>query len=113
MDAPTLRALLSALEGSARRDRDGARLPPLPPRPGQRGRFFPARGAYLWSRNCNWWTVRRLGEAGLASDPTGVVVAPQVPGRLRGFRPVATRDKSSSPSVSVALHTRRMFGLSR
>jgi hypothetical protein len=113
VDAPTLRALLSALEGSARRDRDGARLPPLPPRPGQRGRFFPARGAYLWSRNCNWWTVRRLGEAGLASDPTGVVVAPQVPGRLRGFRPVATRDKSSSPSVSVALHTRRMFGLSR
>ena len=113
VDAPTLRALLSALEGSARRDRDGARLPPLPHRPGQRGRFFPARGAYLWSRNCNWWTVRRLGEAGLASDPTGVVVAPQVPGRLRGFRPVATRDKSSSPSVSVALHTRRMFGLSR
>ena len=113
VDAPTLRALLSALEGSARRYRDGARLPPLPPRPGQRGRFFPARGAYLWSRNCNWWTVRRLGEAGLDSDPTGVVVAPQVPGRLRGFRPVATRDKSSSPSVSVALHTRRMFGLSR
>lgn len=112
VDAPTLRALLSSLERSARRDRDGKRLPPLPPRPGQRGRFFPAHAAYLWSRNCNWWTVQRLREAGLASAPTGVVVAAQVPGRLRGFRPVATLDKSSSPTVSVALHTRRSVGLS-
>lgn len=112
VDAPTLGALLSALERSARRDRDGERLPPLPPRPGQRGRFFPAHAAYLWSRNCNWWTVQRLREAGLASAPTGVVVAAQVPGRLRGFQPVATRDKSSSPTVSVALHTHRIAGLS-
>ncbi len=111
VEAITLRALLSALERSARRDRDGERLAPLPPRPGQRGRFFPAHAAYLWSRNCNWWTVQRLREAGLASAPTGVVVAAQVPGRLRGFRPVA-QDKSSSPTVSVALHTRRMVGLS-
>jgi len=112
VEGPTLRALLSGLERSVRRDRDGGRLPPLPPRPGQRGRFFPAHAAYLWSRNCNWWTVQRLREAGLASAPTGVVVAAQVPGRLRGFRPVATRDKSSSPTVSVALHTRRSVGLS-
>ncbi|MCP9838533.1 DUF2459 domain-containing protein [Cyanobium sp. N.Huapi 1H5] len=112
VEAPTLGALLSALERSAQRDRDGERLAPLPPRPGQRGRFFPAHAAYLWSRNCNWWTVQRLREAGLASAPTGVVVAAQVPGRLRGFRPVTTRDKSSSPTVSVALHTRRSVGLS-
>jgi len=112
VEAPTLRALLSALERSVQRGGDDERLAPLPPRPGQRGRFFPAHAAYLWSRNCNWWTVQRLREAGLASEPTGVVVAGQVPGRLRGFRPVATRDKSSSPTVSVALHTRRMVGLS-
>jgi hypothetical protein len=112
VEAPTLRALLGALERSLQRGGDGERLAPLPPRPGQRGRFFPAHAAYLWSRNCNWWTVQRLREAGLASAPTGVVVAAQVPGRLRGFRPVAGQDKSSSPTVSVALHTRRMAGLS-
>ena len=110
--APTLQPLLIALERSARRDRDGERLPPLPPRPGQAGRFFPAHAAYLWRRNCNWWTVQRLREAGLASDPTGVGVAAQVPGRLRGFRAVAPQGKSSSPTVSVALHTRRIHGLS-
>ncbi len=114
VDAPTLRSLLGALERSVRRGHDGGRLPPLPRRPGQRGRFFPAHGAYLWSRNCNWWTVQRLREAGLARAPTGVVVAAQVPGRLRGFRPaVTTQSKSSSPTVSVALHTRRKLGLSR
>ncbi len=112
VEAPTLRALLGAMERSMQRGRDGERLAPLPPRPGQRGRFFPAHDAYLWSRNCNWWTVQRLREAGLAGAATGVVVAAQVPGRLRGFRPVATRDKSSSPTVSVALHTRRLVGLS-
>ena len=112
VEAPTLRALLTALERSARRDRDGERLPALPRRPGQGGRFVPAHGTYLWTRNCNGWTVGRLQEAGLATGATGVLVAAQVPGRLRGFRAVATRDKSSSPTVSVALHTRRSHGLS-
>jgi hypothetical protein len=112
VEAPTLRALLSSMELSARRDRDGARLPALPRRPGHGGRFVPAHGAYLWTRNCNGWTVGRLQEAGLATGATGVVVAAQVPGRLLGFRPVAEPDKSSSPTVSVALHTRRSHGLS-
>jgi Protein of unknown function (DUF2459) len=112
VESPTLQALLNTLERSARRDRDGARLPALPRRPGQGGRFVPAHGAYLWTRNCNGWTVGRLQEAGLATGATGVVVAAQVPGRLVGFRPVADQDKSSSPTVSVALHTRRSHGLS-
>ncbi|KAF0652637.1 hypothetical protein L107_13251 [Cyanobium sp. Copco_Reservoir_LC18] len=112
VEAPTLQALLGALERSARRDRDGGRLPALPRRPGQGGRFVPAHGTYLWTRNCNGWTVGRLQEAGLATGATGVVLASQVPGRLLGFRPVAEPDKSSSPTVSVALHTRRSHGLS-
>jgi hypothetical protein len=112
VEAPTLQALLGALERSARRDRDGGRLPALPWRPGQGGRFVPAHGTYLWTRNCNGWTVGRLQEAGLATGATGVVLASQVPGRLLGFRPVAEPDKSSSPTVSVALHTRRSHGLS-
>ena len=111
--APTVHALLTALERSARRNPAGERLPALPRQPGQGGRFVPAHGAYLWTRNCNRWTVRRLQEAGLACGPTGVVVAAQVPGRLLGFRPIANQDKSSSPTVSVALHTRRSHALSR
>ncbi len=89
VEAPTLQALLTALERSAQRTPAGERLPPLPWRPGHGGRFVLANGTYLWTRNCNWWTVQRLREAGLATDPTGVVVAAQVPGRLRGFRPLA------------------------
>lgn len=89
VEAPTLHALLTALERSARRTPAGERLPPLPWRTGHGGRFVLAHGAYLWTRNCNWWTVQRLWEAGLATDPTGVVVAAQVPGRLRGFRSIA------------------------
>jgi hypothetical protein len=112
VDAPTLHALLTSLERSLPRSPTGGRPDPLPLPAGRAARFLPAHGTYLWTRNCNWWTVQRLREAGLASEPTGVVVAGQVPGRLRGFRPVATRDKSSSPTVSVALHTRRMVGLS-
>ena len=113
VEAPTLHALLTALERSARRNPAGERLPALPRLPGQAGRFFPAHGVYLLTRNCNWWTVQRLQEAGLATGPIGVVVAAQVPGRLLGFRPIAYQDKSSSPTVSVALHTRRFHGLSR
>ncbi len=86
VDGTTLRALLTALERSLRRSPDGERLPPLPRPAGGGGRFFPAHGPYLWTRNCNWWTVQRLAEAGLASHPAAVLVSRQVPGRLLGFR---------------------------
>lgn len=85
VDAPTLRALLTELERSVQRSADGARRPPYARAAGHAGRFYPAHGAYLWSRDCNWWTVARLAGAGLAAGPAGVVVTPQVPGRLRGF----------------------------
>lgn len=82
--APTLRALVRDLERSVVRAADGSRSPSesVPP---FRGRFYPAHGAYLWTRDCNWWTVARLASVGLAGSPTGVVFTPQVPGRLRGF----------------------------
>jgi hypothetical protein len=85
VDAGTVRTLLAALERTARRDTSGARLPALAPAPGYRGHFYPAHGRYLWTRNCNWWVVARLAEAGLASAPAGVVFTTQVPARLRGF----------------------------
>jgi hypothetical protein len=88
VDASTLRALLMELERSIRRTVTGARLPPYAPT-ADRGRFYPAHGRYLWTRNCNWWTVARLAGAGLATSAAGVVVTAQVPGRLRGFTPVA------------------------
>lgn len=49
------------------------------------GRFFPASGRYLWTRDCNWWTVMRLDAAHLASGANGVL-SRQVKGHLRGFR---------------------------
>jgi len=85
VDAGTLRALLAELEGSARRGAAGARLRPYAPAAGYAGRFYSAHGAYLWVRDCNWWTVARLARIGLADGPVGVVVTPQVAGRLRGF----------------------------
>jgi hypothetical protein len=85
VDAPALRALLAELEGPAARTPDGARLSAHAPTPGYGGRFYPAHGAYLWARDCNWWVVARLAGARLAGAATGVVVTPQVPGRLRGF----------------------------
>ncbi|MEO1002892.1 MAG: DUF2459 domain-containing protein [Cyanobacteria bacterium J06638_7] len=87
VDGPTLRALLSGLERSLRRGADGRRLAPLPQRPAAGGRFFPGHGAYLWTRNCNRWTVQRLRQAGLATHPAAVLFSAQVPGRLLGFRP--------------------------
>lgn len=89
VDAPTLQALLTSLERSLLRTPDGGRRPPLPLPAGRSARFLPAHGAYLWTRNCNWWTVRRLQEAGLAAGAAGVVLTQQVPGRLLGFRPPA------------------------
>ena len=88
MDAPTLQALLTSLERSLGRGPEGSRAAPLPWPAGGSARFFPAQGTYLWNRNCNWWTVRRLGDAGLAHSAWGVLLPLQVPGRLIGFRPV-------------------------
>ena len=86
VDAVTLRALLGELERTFRHASDGRRVPPYSEHAGYAGRFFPAYGRYLWTRNCNWWTAERLRSAGLARSGTGVVFAGQVGGRLRGFR---------------------------
>ncbi len=98
VDAMTLHRLLTELERSARRNRSGARQSPFAPAPGYRGRFYPAHGAYLWTRDCNWWTVARLAEAGLAGAPAAVFITRQVPGRLRGFTRVTS---SAAPAVAL------------
>jgi uncharacterized protein DUF2459 len=85
VDADTLRALLMEIERSARHDTTGSRVSAYPPAAGYSGRFFAAHGSYLWTRNCNWWTVERLARVGLATRPTGVIITAQVPSRLRGF----------------------------
>lgn len=87
VDGPTLRRLLHDLERTVGRASDGSRQPPRRA-PGFEGAFYPAHGAYLWTRNCNWWTVARLASVDLASPPAGVVFTPQVPRRLRGFTSV-------------------------
>ena len=87
VDATTLRALLGELERTVRHAPDGSRVPPYSGHAGYAGRFFPAYGQYLWTRNCNWWTVERLRAAGLARRGAGVVFSGQVRGRLRGFSP--------------------------
>jgi hypothetical protein len=92
VDAPTLHRLLSGLESSLHRGTDGRRPQPLAPpqRPSlaSPAHFFPARGSYLWHRNCNWWIVRHLGDAGLARPALGVLLPLQVPWRLIGFEPL-------------------------
>ena len=87
VDAATLRALLSELEREFRRAADGSRVLPYSSHDGYAGRFFPAYGRYLWTRNCNWWTVERLRAAGLARSGAGVVFSGQVRARLNGFSP--------------------------
>ena len=87
VDAATLRALLSELEREFRHAPDGRRLLPYSSHEGYAGRFFPAYGRYLWTRNCNWWTVTRLRAVGLARSGAGVVFSGQVRGRLSGFDP--------------------------
>jgi hypothetical protein len=83
--ADELRLLYTALEGTLRHAANGARLPAFRPAPGYRGRFYPAHGAYLFWNDCNRWTVEQLHAAGLAESGVGVILARQVPGRLRGF----------------------------
>ena len=85
VDAATLRALLGELERTFRRAPDGSRVPPYSNHAGYAGRFFPAYGRYVWTRNCNWWTVERLRSTGLAGSGAGIVFSGQVSGRLRGF----------------------------
>lgn len=87
VDASTLRALLSELQRTFRHASDGGRVPPYSSQAGYAGRFFPAYGRYVWTRNCNWWTVERLRSVGLARSRAGVVFSGQVRGRLFGFRP--------------------------
>ena len=87
VDASTLRALLGELERTFRHASDGGRVPPYSSHAGYAGRFFPANGRYLWTRNCNWWTVERLRSAGLARSGAAVLFSGQVHGRLREFRP--------------------------
>jgi hypothetical protein len=85
--ADELRTLVLSLERSIRHAEGGERLRPASvARFG--GHFYPAHGAYLWTRNCNGWTVARLADAGLAESPAGVVFTTQVPGRLIGFSDV-------------------------
>ena len=95
VDAPTLHRLIRELERTFRRTLDGARLAAHPAAPGYGGRFYPARGRYLWTRNCNWWTVKRLAAAAMAGDDAGVILSGQVAGRLREFEP----ERFESPST--------------
>jgi hypothetical protein len=86
VDAATLRALLLTLEQSIQRRQDGTRVDAYPRTAAAfTGRFYPAHGSYLWPRDCNWWTVKRLNEVGLATGPLGVLFSGQVPGRLTAF----------------------------
>jgi|RhiMetdeSRZDD1v2_1073273.scaffolds.fasta_scaffold05549_8 uncharacterized protein DUF2459 len=91
VDPVTLHVLLVELERSIRHTAGGSRVPAYPPAAGHAGRFYPAFGPYLWTRNCNWWTVVRLAAAGLAERPDGVVFSWQVGSRLRGFSPAPAR----------------------
>jgi hypothetical protein len=91
VDAAALHRLLLDLERSFQRGPDEKRLSPYAATPGFGGRFYPAYGRYLWTRNCNWWTVMRLNAAQLAGGARGVVFSGQVKSRLSDFA-VATFD---------------------
>ena len=75
------------LERTFRHASGGGRVAPYSTHAGYAGRFFPAYGQYLWTRNCNWWTAERLRSVGLAKSGAGVVLSGQVRGGLREFRP--------------------------
>ena len=85
VSATQLRQLLEGLEGSIVRDRSGARANPYPTVSGYDGRFYPSSARFLWTRDCNRWTVERLAAAGLARGGRGVLLSKEVAGRLRGF----------------------------
>lgn len=85
VDASTIQKLLHALEHSIQRTAGGNRLASLPLVTGYGGRFYPAHGHYLWTRNCNWWTIARLTDVGLSARPMGVVLPSQVLRHAHGF----------------------------
>ena len=85
VDAATLRALYVELERTMQRGSTGQRPAPYAEHEGYAGRFYPAHGSYLWTRDCNWWTIERLRSSDLAGSSAGVVFSRQVAGRLRGF----------------------------
>lgn len=62
------------LERVMERGADGQRFSPYVGHRSYYGRFYPAHGSYLWTRDCNWWTVERLRAAGLAGSSAGVGV---------------------------------------
>ncbi len=86
-----LRVLVAELEGAMPRSVSAGRPVPYAPAPGYDGRFYPARGTYLWWFDCNRWTVDRLARAGFARSGRGVITSGQVGGRLLGFSPVTPR----------------------
>jgi hypothetical protein len=86
VSASTLHALAVELERHIIRDASGARVAPAPPVAGYAGRFYDAAGRYLWTSDCNDWTVARLAAAGLATRRGLVVFPGQVAGRLVEFR---------------------------
>jgi hypothetical protein len=101
VDAATLGALAAELERTVVRDESGRRREPTPPVAGYRGRFYAATGRYLWTQDCNAWTVERLAAAGLARRGAFVVFSGQVAPRLVGFRPADQRAiPAGSPSTS-------------
>ena len=88
VSADGLRRLVATLEGSITREAGGDRVPPYAPADGYAGRFYPSPDSYVWTRDCNRWTVERLAAAGLARGGRTVLFSGQVPGRLTGFSPV-------------------------
>lgn len=56
-----------------------------------RGRFYEARPAYIFWRNCNSWTLNRLARADDAHSAFGVVTEKSAVERLRGFTLVHDR----------------------
>ena len=85
LNARDMEKVIAVLEASITRDARGARVVPFAPVRGYDGRFYPAPGDYLWSSDCNRWTVDRLHAVGLARTGRGVIVASQVGARLEGF----------------------------
>ena len=85
IDGVTLQALGVELERTIRHAGGGARHPPSARVAGYAGRFHDAHGSYMWTRNCNQWTVDRLAAVQLANGRGLVIFSGQVAGRLRGF----------------------------
>ena len=90
--AAELQTLLRSLESSISRNRGGGRVNPYPTAAGYSGRFYPSPDPYLWTRDCNRWTLDRLAAAGLARGGRGVLFSGQVARHLVGFHPVIATD---------------------